>query len=113
MFRKISLIFSESCGQQIEKMSIEGYFPYLEGFGRTFCFHPQRINKTNASSTLSEYILLTFRGSKSPRRCNRFLRNVSELLIDYPASYPVGTGDSFPWGKAAGREAGHSSPISA
>jgi hypothetical protein len=41
----------------------------------------------------------------SPRRPDR--------LWGYPASYPMGTGGSFPGIKAAGREADHSPPTSA
>jgi hypothetical protein len=38
---------------------------------------------------------------------------VSMCVVRQPAPYPMGTRDSFPGGKAAGREADHSSPSSA
>jgi hypothetical protein len=41
------------------------------------------------------------------------LHNLQTRSADNPAFYPVPTGFSFPGGKAAGREANHSLPVSA
>jgi hypothetical protein len=41
------------------------------------------------------------------------IQNTEDRLWGHPASYPMGTSGSFSGGKAAGREADHSSPSSA
>jgi hypothetical protein len=54
-------------------------------------------------------------GIRFPARAGNFsLRyHVQNGSGAHPASYPIGTGGSFPGGKRPGREADHSSPSSA